>query len=52
MNYSYEEFCYDLEEMIENKSKDLKEFEEQYPEYTNKFKAEIRGIYKDFFKGD
>ena len=50
MSYSYEEFKYDYEEMIESRSKDLKEFQEQYPEYTQKFQEEIRNLYKNFFK--
>ena len=50
MSYSYEEFKYDYEEMLERRSKDLKEFQAQYPEYTQKYQEEIRNLYKNFFK--
>ena len=49
MSYSYDEFKYDYEEMVESRSRDLKEFEQQYPEYTQRFKAERKEIYRDFF---
>ena len=47
--YSYEEFKYDYKEMVKSRSRDLKEFEQQYPEYTQRFKAERKEIYRDFF---